>query len=134
GAFNIEGDARTVGTNVQRLLDAPVNSARGLVRALPTAEVNAGGVQFCAPFRTLAGKYRFNASATQEATMEELAAALQPGASALWSFYDEALQELLVPQGARYAARIGAEPRPTPQFVEFFNRAADMSRGLFPDG
>ena len=132
--FDIEGDARVVGSQVQRLLEAPVTSARGLVRGLPSASVNAAGARFCAPFRALEAKFPFNPRATQQATMEEVAAALQPGASALWAFYDEALQDLLVPQGNRYAARIGADPQPTASFVAFFNRAAGVSSALFPEG
>lgn len=133
-SFNIEGDATVVGAAVQRLLEAPVVSARGLVRAMPTASVNASGASFCAPFQALQRKYPFDERATQEASMEEVAAALQPGASALWSFYDETLRDLLVPQGSRYAARVGASPQPTAEFTAFFNRAAAVSRALFPDG
>lgn len=132
--FNIEGDAGVVGAAVQRLLESPVVAARGLVRSLPTASVNASGASFCAPFTALQRKYPFDERAAQEATMEEISAALQPGGSALWGFYEETLRDLLVPQGNRYAPRVGASPQPTAEFTAFFNRAATISRALFPDG
>jgi type VI secretion system protein ImpL len=130
--FSIQGDAREVGLTVQRLLQAPISGAESLARALPAAETNAQGASFCAPIRQLAAKYPFNRTATAEATVEELIAVLQPGGSALWSFYDGVLQSFLVRQGSRYAARVGAEPQPTAAFLTFFNNAADISAGFFP--
>jgi len=132
--FRTEGEAALVGAQVQRLLDGPVASARGLVRGLPTAEVNAAGASFCAPFRALDAKYPFNDRALQQASVEEVSAALQKGSSQLWTFYEEHLQGLLVPQGTRYAPRVGADLRPTEPFVAFFNRAAGLSDALFPEG
>src|SRR5690606_15462845 len=64
-----QGEAVQVGSQVQRLLGAPVAAARGLVRGLPTAEVNAAGASFCAPFRALDGKYPFDERATQQASI-----------------------------------------------------------------
>jgi type VI secretion system protein ImpL len=130
--FSIQGDAREVGLAVQRLLQAPISGAETLARALPSAEANAQGTSFCQPIRRLAAKYPFNPRGATDAPMDEVAAVLQPGGSALWSFYDESLQNLLVRQGSRYAARIGADPQPTATFVSFFNRAAEVSNGLFP--
>lgn len=133
-AFPTQGEALQVGNQVERLLAAPIASARGLVRGLPTAEVNAAGASFCTPFRALDSRYPFNDGATQQVSIEELGAALQKGSSQLWTFYDEQLQALLVPQGSRYAARVGADPAPNPAFVAFFNRAAAISDGFFPEG
>lgn len=132
--FPTQGEALQVGNQVQRLLSAPVVAARGLVRALPTAAVNAGGATFCAPFRDMQNKYPFNERAIEQVTPEELTAALQKGSSRLWTFYEEQLQSLLVRQGSEYAARIGADPSPTPAFVRFFNDAASLSDGFFPAG
>lgn len=132
--FRTEGEALAVGDQVQRLLQAPVSAAGGLVRALPTADVNAAGAGFCAPFSTIAARYPFADGAVQQASMDDLVSTFQPGASHLWSFYEERLGELLVRQGVRYAPRPLAEPRPSEEFVEFFNRAADISAAFFPDG
>ncbi len=132
--FRTEGEALAVGDQVQRLLQAPVSAAGGLVRALPIADVNAAGTGFCAPFSSIATRYPFADGAVQQVSMDELISTFQPGASHLWSFYDDRLGELLVRQGARYAPRPLAEPRPSEDFVEFFNRAADISAAFFPDG
>src|SRR5690606_3948003 len=45
--FRTEGRSVLVGNQVQRLLESPVVAARGLVRGLPTAQVNAAGASFC---------------------------------------------------------------------------------------
>jgi len=131
-AFGIQGDAREIGLSVQRLLLAPVSGAESLARALPSADVNAGGVGFCQPIRALAAKYPFNRSGATEATLDEVATVLQPGSSVLWTFHDDVLQALLVRQGTRFAPRVGADPQPTAAFVSFFNRAAEISAGLYP--
>jgi type VI secretion system protein ImpL len=130
--FSIEGGAQEVSGEVQRLLEAPVNSARGLVTRLPAAEVNASGPSFCAPIRDLASRYPFTPTAADEASLEDLLAILGAGESALWTFYDESLSSLISRQGNRFAARVGAEPQPNPAFVESFNRAAGISTALFP--
>lgn len=130
--FSIEGGAQEIGSEVQRLLEAPVNSVRGLVTRLPAAEVNATGQSFCAPIRDLASRYPFTPAAADEASMDDLLAILGAGESALWSFYDESLSGLIARQGNRFAARVGAEPQPNPAFVESFNRAAGISSALFP--
>lgn len=131
--FSIDGEARSVGDAVRQLLESPITGAEALLGRLPAADVNAAGPSFCRPFRELAAKYPFNPSATVDAPIDELVAVFQPGGSALWSFYDDVLRELLVRQGTRYAAKVGAAPQPTAAFVAFFNRASDISRAFFND-
>jgi type VI secretion system protein ImpL len=130
--FHVDHGASETGTIVQRLMLTPVGGAEALVKGIPLAEANDKGRQFCAPFRQLAAAYPFAPGATREATVEDVNAALQPGASALWSFYQDALTPMIAQQGSRYAARIGAEPPPNPEFVAFFNRAAQISHALYP--
>jgi len=131
--FSIEGEARRVGQAVRQLLESPITGAEALLGRLPAADVNAAGASFCQPFRELAARYPFNPTATVEASIDDVVAVFQPGGSALWSFYDDVLRELLVRQGNRYAAKVGATPQPTAAFVAFFNRAADISRAFFND-
>ncbi len=129
-SFRVDGAAQAVGGLVRGLLDAPLGHAESLLGVLPAAEVNAKGRAFCARFADLTRGYPFNAGAATDAPLDALDGMLKPGASALWAFYEDALQPLLVRQGAEYASRVGASPRPTREFVQFFNRAATIS-GVF---
>jgi type VI secretion system protein ImpL len=129
--FSLEGDARAVGSSVQSLLQAPLLGMDTMLGGLPAGEINQLGASFCAPFRAVTAKYPFTPRATTEASIDELAALFQPGSSALWTFYEDALQDVLVRQGPRFAPRVGATPQPTPQFVTFFNRAAELSQALY---
>jgi type VI secretion system protein ImpL len=95
------------------------------------AELNQGGRAFCTDYNRLVAKYPFNPRSPTEAELDEVAAMFEPGRSQLWSLYDEQLGNLLVPRGEGYAAAAGARPAPTPQFVRFFNHAAEVSRGFF---
>jgi len=45
--------------------------------------------------------------------------------------HGEVLEELVTRVGGRYEARPGAEAAPTPEFLEFYNRADRISRALF---
>ncbi len=132
--FSIDGEAKPVGEAVQRLLREPVTRVEGLLQALPANALNAAGGQLCQPFRRLATQYPFDPRATNDASLADVAGLLQPGAGALWTFYQETLQELLVLQGDRYMPKVGASVRPTPAFLEFFNRAASVSNTLWRGG
>lgn len=130
--FNGQPDgARVTGTAVRTLLESPIRRAGALVGALPSAELNGRGRQFCQDFSQLLQGYPFQPGSPIDANLDDVVAALQPGQSALWAFYQDALQSLIAPQGTRYVARPGADPSANPAFVTFFNRAADASASLF---
>jgi type VI secretion system protein ImpL len=59
---------------------------------------------------------------------------LQPNTGALWAFYNDNLQGSLALQGTRYAPRVGAPVPLSNEFVQFFNRAAGISRALWTAG
>ncbi|HET7275696.1 MAG TPA: ImcF-related family protein [Longimicrobiaceae bacterium] len=129
--FSIEGDAQAVGSTVQRLMETPVSTSEALIGALPSAELNQKGAAFCRSFAQAGAKYPFNPQAATVATIDEVSQVFQTGNSVLWSFYDETLQDLIVRQGSQYGARVGATPRPSAGFVEFFGRAAAVSEALY---
>jgi type VI secretion system protein ImpL len=131
--FSTEGEARVVGAAVSTLLQSPVTGVESMMGALPAQEANAKGASFCGPFDQLLGKYPFSPRSASEASLDEVIGVFKPGEGALWSFYESDLQELLLRQGARYVARAGVSPRADRAFVDFFNRAAEISRGLFDD-
>jgi type VI secretion system protein ImpL len=120
-----------VGAAVERMLVAPVRNVEGLLTALPSADANAKGQSFCARFEPVMRKYPFDARSTTDAQVEEVSALFQPGSSVLWTFYEENLRQLLVPEGEGYGPALGAALRPTPEFRTFFNRAAAVTRALY---
>jgi len=129
-AFVIEGDAREVGDAVAVLLEAPIESARGLARGLPAQQANAGAASFCSVFDDLTRKYPFQ-SGGAEASLDEFVGMFQPQQGALWSYYDRTLQGLLERRGSRYEPALDADPRPSQALVRFFNDAATFSSSLF---
>lgn len=130
--FNGQPDgARVTGSAMRTLLESPIRRASGLVGALPSAELNGRGRQFCQDFSQLLQGYPFQPGSPVDANLDDVVAALQPGQSAFWAFYQDALQSLIAPQGNRYVARPGADPSANPAFVTFFNRVADASASLF---
>ncbi len=136
-----------MGSAVQRLLLTPASALGAVNTALkdlpdPEAEakaaaaagINQQGAAFCRAYGRLAAKYPFNRRASAEARVDEVSAVFQKEGSALWNLYDGALQPLLVRQGNGYSARAGAQPAPSPAFVGFFSRAADVSNALYDGG
>lgn len=131
--FSIGGEVERTGTALRELLEAPADRSVRLAGELPARELNAAGAEFCRRFDSLARGYPFDAGASQDAAIDDVDAALQPGESALWSFYDETLQDRVGRQGGRWAARSGASPAPGSRFLDFFNRAARVSDALYAD-
>jgi len=132
-AFSVEGTARVAASEVQRLMEAPVQYSEALLNRLPSAQLNARGESFCSAFTPVLALYPFNRSASQEVRMDDLEALFAPGQGLLWTFYDEIGRGLLVRQGSRWVAAPEASPRPTADFVSFFNQAAEVSRAFFGD-
>ncbi len=117
-----------VDEDVQQLMERPILYAEALVRSLGPAELNAKGRALCSQFQGMMRKYPFRPDATDEATLNEVAALFAPGTGAIWTFYEEDLREYLTQQGSRYAPNPSSRIRLNPAFVEFFNRAAQFSR------
>ena len=130
-AFPISGAAQATGSRIQEIMQAPLQRAEALVGFLPAAETNAHGRRFCGVWSPIAAKFPFSPSSGRDATIDELNAALKPGESALASLYNDALRDLVVPQGSGYAARVGASPHPTASFLRFFNRLNAVSGGFY---
>jgi type VI secretion system protein ImpL len=116
------------------LLQAPIASVEESLRGAGQQQLNLAGRSFCAGFSALASKYPFSRSATVEATPDEVSSVLKPGTGSLWQFYDSTLKPYIVQQGDTWAAVPGATIRPTPEFLQFFDRATALSAALFPSG
>ncbi len=135
--FDPNPDAVGVGRVVESLMRAPIDDAeRWLVASRVAAggggsEVNRRAAALCRAMAPMLAKFPFQPDATEEAALDEVAQMLQPGTSAFWNFFNEALAEVLQEQGGQYVAREGMAV--TPSFLQFFNRAVDVSEAIWQD-
>ena len=126
GGFNRAGDADLTASQVQRLLQQPADFADALVSGLPTAALNAAGQDFCGSYASVARAFPFNPRSSADASPDEVNAMFLRDQGTLWSFYQDALQALVTPQGrARPGARVRSD------FARFFGRAAEFSAGAY---
>lgn len=119
---------------VAKLLTDPITSVEPFLRNVGSGEVNAAGARFCSVFSPLLNKYPFNPNATVNATPAEVADMFKPGQGLLWKFHDEALQRLIVRQGAQYVRNPTSPVAPNPAFLRFFSRAAQFADAMYRDG
>ena len=131
--FSITPEAAVVGNAIQRLMVQPLNAAEAVIGALPRADVNGRGADFCRVLGPVLRKYPFSAGAQAEATVDDIAGALKPGQSAL-SELTTGVQELLSQQGDRYVAAAGADPRPRDAFLNALNDIVAASRAFYQAG
>lgn len=131
GRFAPDSEAK-MDTVVQRLLEAPITYADGLLGGLGKAEMSAKGKGLCDQFRGVASKFPFSPKAQAEVTLQELAALLKPGEGVLWQFYDANLKTAL-PKPA-YIENTSAGPPLNPRFIEFFKSAAAFAEAIYRDG
>ncbi|HEY1217607.1 MAG: ImcF-related family protein [Bryobacteraceae bacterium] len=130
-AFRIDADGH-IEAGVQKLLEDPIVYVEGMLRALGPAELNAKGKGLCGQFHAVLSKYPFNTNATVEATVADVNGLLRKPDGALWSFYDQNLQKLLVKQGSQFA--IGPSGGVNPAFLAFFNAATAFSDAIYAGG
>lgn len=98
----------------------------------PRLTAKAGGL--CDEFRALMSRYPFNPKATVQATIDDFNRFFRPGDGALWNFYSENLQNLIVKEGQQYAAKVGGPMTVNPAFLAFFNRVAAFSDVIYKGG
>jgi type VI secretion system protein ImpL len=119
---------------VRQLLEAPITSVENLLKRVPGDAANAGGKSFCSQFAAITAKYPLKPDATQDLSIEELNSIFAPPKGALWTFYDSNLKQYLIKNGTRYVAVDSGTLKLSPVFVDFFNRAAQLSEALYPSG
>jgi type VI secretion system protein ImpL len=125
-AFAMSGEAAVTADQVQRLLRQPAEMAESLVGSLPAADLNAAGRAFCSAFQSVSRRFPFNPGATADAAVDDVHAMFDRDSGVLWSFFDDALQARLTPQGRpRPGARVRAD------FAGFFARAAEVTGSMF---
>lgn len=131
--FKVVGDG-AVSAQVLRLLTAPIANVEPFLRNFGSGEMNGKGGSFCAQNGALFGKFPFDPGSSVQATPQEVATVLKPVTGALWTYYNEALANVLQQQGTEYAAKPGGTMSVSPAFLAFFNKAARASNALFPAG
>lgn len=119
---------------VQTLMMAPITYAEPLLRKSAASDVNTQARAFCASVRPLLIKFPFAQYATDQASLDEVAAVFRPQTGTLWRFYDEALSAVLPKRQGQYVPVAGGSVQLAPSFVSFINRAATISDVLFKDG
>ncbi len=96
--------------------------------------INEQGLALCAQVRPLMSKFPFNPDGTADATLEEVTALLAPNDGALFIFSNGRLKPFLEEKDGKWAGKAVDGLELSPTFITFFNRAAEVSRALFPDG
>lgn len=99
----------------------------------PATVLNERGRALCSAMTPMLAKFPFNPTATAEASVAEVTAMLAPGTGALWAFQQERLAPFLEEKGGKWVAKPVGTVALSASFVEFFNRAAQISEALFPD-
>jgi type VI secretion system protein ImpL len=132
-AFRLDAEGHIEG-GVQKLLEDPIVYAQALLRNLGPAELNGKGKALCAQIHPVLAKYPFTATATTQATIDDINAIFKPKDGAIWQFYDANLQKALTRQGSQFAPNPGAGLQINPAFIGFLNRAAAFSDAAYAGG
>jgi len=120
---------------LQNLLLEPITNAERLLKGVGVAELNANGGKLCNAFRGLLQKYPFNLGSPTDATVADVNGVFRKPDGALWVFYDQNLQKLLVKQGSQYvpASSTGTVTL-NPAFVNWFNTSANFGEAIYANG
>jgi type VI protein secretion system component VasK len=87
----------------------------------------------CEAFNRLRSKYPFNATSRVQASIEEVGAFFQPVSGILSQFHEQNLKAALIQQGNVYVANPTVPMRFPGGFLNFFNNAMAVQRGLYPN-
>ncbi len=116
---------------VDKLLNDPILHADQLLQAKAPEALNAKGAEFCQQAKGVLGKFPFNPNGREDAKPDEVGAFFAPQNGMLAKFFQESLQDVLVPSGSGYAPKTGSKFKLNGAFLGFMNRAAWISRILY---
>jgi len=131
-SFNVDPKFHTE-SQVLALMQAPIECAVKLAPS-PGAPANGAGQKICAAINPLLGKFPFAPNSTTQASIAEVNTVFAPDTGTIWAIYNASLNKFLVPQGAQYVSSPTAPQPVTPKFLQYFDRAARISSGLYPAG
>jgi type VI protein secretion system component VasK len=132
-AFRLDSEGH-IEAGVQKLLEDPIVYAEALLRTLGPAELNGKGKALCTQIRPVLAKYPFTATATVQATIDDINAVFKPKDGAIWQFYDANLQKALPRQGSQFAPSPTAGLQINSAFIGFLSRAAAFSDAAYAGG
>lgn len=101
--------------------------------AAEVAALNERGRALCTQMEKLTSRFPFNPDARDDANVGDVKAILAPGSGELWVFQQERLAPYLEKAGNTWAAKPGGKVELSKSFVDFFNRAAEVSAALFAE-
>lgn len=160
--FSLTAASSPVVSAVDKLLQEPIAAAEGVLRdamnlkvqaprkvvaaapaaggggggaaaAAEAARLNERGRAVCARVEQLTARFPFNPTATADASLADVKAILVPGEGELFVFQQEALAPYLEKQGNAWVAKTGGKVELSKSFVDFFNRASEVSAALFAE-
>ena len=122
-----------VGPDITRLLGAGFSSIDAMLGNVGVAGINKSGTDFCSTFGRVFTRSPLSPNAPA-ATLDEVTAFFGKPDGALWNLYNQQLNKMISSTGITYAPTPGASVRVNQRFLQFFNRAAQFSRALYPEG
>lgn len=126
--------AREVANSLVALFTQPIERAEGLIRGAEPAELNRRGMEFCTEYnRRIGSRYPFQASSTEEPSLDDLAAVFQRGVSLVWNLATP-LDAYMERSGPSYQQRSGASVPLNPAFLEFYANARRFSEAIYAEG
>jgi type VI secretion system protein ImpL len=127
--FSQESSVRDI---TAQLLKDPIARATPLLVGAGAGAVNGPAGGMCAAISGTLSKYPFNPRSNVDATLQEVNDFLKPGDGRLWQLYSTTpLNKYLVPAGDGFQVVSGQPLTVTPSFLNFFTRAARMSKALY---
>jgi len=118
----------------QKLMEDPITYVLALLGNIGPSQLNGAGHSFCQAFNGIVNKYPFNSASQVDATLPEVDGILRPPDGLLWTFYEANLKQYLQKVGSQYVPAPGSNVHLTPQFVRFFNHAAQLSDAFYAGG
>ena len=156
-AFDVSSGGAALAGPVEQLLLAPINGAEAVLRqvaaqrppakrivvagggggaagaATEAASLNERGRALCSRIAPLTDRFPFNPDATADANLADVKAILAPGTGELALFVQERLQPYVDKQGKSYVAKAGGRVELSKAFVDFLNRASDVTDAFFTE-
>jgi type VI secretion system protein ImpL len=124
---------------VQRLLEEPIRLTNGyIIRDMEgqgIARVNGEMHALCGSLRNTLRKYPFQASSSDDTSLDELASWFHPALGRVWKFEAQTLGELVVKDGSQWKLKDPTKkPQVRQEVLAFFNRAQSVSDAFYPAG
>jgi type VI secretion system protein ImpL len=132
--LGVENDDR-VSVETSRLLKEPIDNLERVRGSGVKDRLNGAARGLCDTVSSMARKFPFNATATEEVPLEVLNSVFAPKTGALWKFYDDQKMTNILPKTLTgYVPNPNAELKITPEFARFFDRMARLSDALYAQG